>query len=112
MWVGRAWGLHASEEEAKAAGDIVFVQNRPANSSPIPAGLNWDLWLGPAPERPFNEVYLPGPKWYRWWQVRNGTMSALGSHWNDLPFGALHLKAPRTVEASAPRRTSRSLPRR
>jgi predicted dehydrogenase len=102
VWVGRAWGLHASEEEAKAAGDIVFVQNRPANSSPIPAGLNWDLWLGPAPERPFNEVYLPGPKWYRWWDFGNGTMSDLGSHWVDLPFWALKLDRPLTVEASGP----------
>ena len=102
VWVGRAWGLHASEEEAKAAGDIVFVQNRPANSSPIPVGLNWDLWLGPAPERPFNEVYLPGPKWYRWWDFGNGTMSDLGSHWVDLPFWALKLDRPLTVEASGP----------
>jgi predicted dehydrogenase len=102
VWVGRAWGLHASEAEAKAAGDIVFVQNRPANSSPIPAGLNWDLWLGPAPERPFNEVYVPGPKWYRWWDFGNGTMSDLGSHWIDLPFWALKLDHPLTVEASGP----------
>jgi predicted dehydrogenase len=102
VWVGRAWGLHASEEEAKAAGDIVFVRNRPAESSPIPAGLNWDLWLGPAPERPFNEVYLPGPKWYRWWDFGNGTMSDLGSHWIDLPFWALKLDHPQTVEAYGP----------
>jgi predicted dehydrogenase len=102
VWVGRAWGLHASEEEAKASSDIVFVQNRPANSSPIPAGLNWDLWLGPAPERPFNEVYLPGPKWYRWWDFGNGTMSDLGSHWADLPFWALKLDRPLTVKASGP----------
>ena len=31
------------------------------------------LWLGPAPERPFHEVYFPGPKWYRWWDFANGT---------------------------------------
>jgi predicted dehydrogenase len=102
VWVERAWGLHASEAEAKAAGDAVFVQNRPADSSPIPAGLNWDLWLGPAPERPFNEVYLPGPKWYRWWDFGNGTMSDLGSHWVDLPFWALKLDHPLTIEASGP----------
>lgn len=102
VWVGRAWGLHASEEEAKAAGDIVFVQNRPATADPIPAGLNWDLWLGPAPARAFNNVYLPGPKWYRWWDFGNGTMSDLGSHWIDLPFWALKLRSPLTAEASGP----------
>lgn len=102
VWVGRAWGWQASEAEAKAAEDIVFVQNRPERSDPIPAGLNWDLWLGPAPERPFNNVYFPGPKWYRWWDFGNGTMSDLGSHWIDLPFWALKLDHPLTVEASGP----------
>jgi predicted dehydrogenase len=102
VWVSRAWGRHAGEEDAKAAGDIVFVQDRPPNSDPIPAGLNWDLWLGPAPARPFNNVYLPGPKWYRWWDFGNGTMSDLGSHWVDLPFWALKLDHPLTVEASGP----------
>jgi predicted dehydrogenase len=45
-------------------------------------------------------VYVPGPKWYRWWDFGSGTMSDLGSHWNDLPFWALKLKAPLTIEAS------------
>src|SRR5262249_25968405 len=69
---------------------------------PVPAGLDWDLWLGPAPRRPFHSVYVPGPKWYRWWDFGSGTMSDLGSHWIDLPFWALRLRAPRTVEASGP----------
>ena len=69
----------------------------------MPAGLDWDLWLGPAPARPFNGVYVPGPKWYRWWDFGNGTMSDLGSHWNDLPFWALELRAPLTIEAFADR---------
>ncbi|MBI2431892.1 MAG: Gfo/Idh/MocA family oxidoreductase [Candidatus Hydrogenedentes bacterium] len=101
VWVGRAWGLQ-SEEEAKAAQDIVFVQERPATADLIPEGLDWNLWLGPAPERPFNNVYFPGPKWYRWWDFGNGTMSDLGSHWIDLPFWALKLDHPLTIEASGP----------
>lgn len=102
VWVGRAWGWQASEEEAKAHGDIVFVQERPKEPEPVPDGLNWDLWLGPAPERPFHNVYFPGPKWYRWWDFGNGTMSDLGSHWVDLPFWALKLNYPLTIEASGP----------
>lgn len=101
VWVSRAWGWQ-TEQEAKEHKDIVFVVERPTQSDPVPAGLNWDLWLGPAPERPFNNVYFPGPKWYRWWDFGNGTMSDLGSHWNDLPFWALQLKAPLTVEAGGP----------
>jgi predicted dehydrogenase len=103
VWVGRAWGLHNSEAESKAAGDVVYVQNRPPNEDPVPEGLNWDLWLGPAPARPYNQVYLPGPKWYHWWDFGNGTMSDLGSHWVDLPFWALKLDHPLTIEASGPK---------
>ena len=102
VWVGRAWGWQPSEEVSKAAGDIVFVQDRPTTADPIPATLNWDLWLGPAPERPFHNVYFPGPKWYRWWDFGNGTMSDLGSHWVDLPFWALKLDHPLTIEAAGP----------
>jgi predicted dehydrogenase len=101
VWVGRAWGLQ-SPEAAKRFKDIVTVSERPKEEMPVPPGLDWDLWLGPAPARPFNSVYVPGPKWYRWWDFGNGTMSDLGSHWNDLPFWALDLKAPLTVEASGP----------
>lgn len=100
-WVGRAWGWQTAEE-AKAYGDIVSVRERPAGSSPIPPGLHWDLFLGPAPERPFHEVYWPGPKWYRWWDFGSGTMSDMGSHINDLAFWALKLRHPLRIEAEGP----------
>ncbi|MCX7412014.1 MAG: Gfo/Idh/MocA family oxidoreductase [Planctomycetia bacterium] len=102
VWVGRAWGRHASSEEATRHGDIVAAMERPTTADPVPAGLDWDLWLGPAPERPFSTAYFPGPRWYRWWDFGNGTMSDLGSHWNDLPFWALDLDAPTAVEAFGP----------
>jgi predicted dehydrogenase len=101
VWVSRAWGLQ-SPEDANRHGDIVDVQERPSAAEPVPPGMNWDLWLGPAPARPFNSVYVPGPKWYRWWDFGNGTMSDLGSHWIDLPFWALDLQHPLTVEAEGP----------
>jgi len=102
VWVSRAWGRHASAEDAQKANDIYHVDERPAESQPIPAGLDWDLWLGPAPERPFHEAYFPGPRWYRWWDFGNGTMSDLGSHHVDLSFWALELDYPLTIEASGP----------
>jgi len=101
VWVGRAWGRQ-SAEKAKQYDDIVSVLERPEGADPVPKGLDWDLWLGPAPARPFSTVYWPGPKWYRWWDFGNGTMSDLGSHWIDLPFWALDLDAPRTIEAFGP----------
>ncbi len=100
VWVSRAWGLQ-SKAAAETNQDRVYVTERP-EAQPVPPGLNWDLWLGPAPARPFNAAYFPGPKWYRWWDFGNGTMSDLGSHWNDLPFWALQLKFPLTVEAFGP----------
>jgi hypothetical protein len=101
VWTSRAWGVQ-SAEAAKQYRDIVTLQDRPKEEQPVPRGLNWDLWLGPAPQRPFHSVYVPGPKWYRWWDFGSGTMSDLGSHWIDLPFWALRLRSPRTIEAAGP----------
>jgi predicted dehydrogenase len=101
VWVSRAWGRQ-SKEEAVRANDIVLARERPAAAQKPPKGLDWDLWIGAAPWRPYNDVYFPGPKWYRWWVFGNGTMSDLGSHWIDLPFWALKLDHPLTIEASGP----------
>ena len=101
VWVSRAWGWHPSKEVAEANKDF-YVAERPTEEMPVPAHIDWDLWIGPAPWRPFNEIYFPGNKWYRWWDFGNGTMSDLGSHYNDLPFWALNLDAPTSIEALGP----------
>ncbi len=101
VWVDRAWGLQ-SKADAEKNKDRIFVDKRPTEAMTPPPNIDWDLWLGPAPERPYSDVYLPGPNWYRWWDFANGTMSDLGSHWNDLPFWALQLDAPKTVQAFGP----------
>ncbi|MEM7015101.1 MAG: Gfo/Idh/MocA family oxidoreductase, partial [Verrucomicrobiota bacterium] len=101
VWVSRAWGWQSPEDAIKNK-DIVSTQERPTEEHEVPAHLDWDRWIGPAPFRPFNNVYFPGPKWYRWWDFANGTMSDLGSHRNDLPFWALKLDAPLTIEAGGP----------
>ena len=103
VWHSRAWGWHENEQAARDAKDRFIVVRTPKESNPVPAGLDWDLWLGPAPARPFHNDYFPGPKWYRWWDFGNGTMSDLGSHLVDLPFWALKLEAPLTVEARGPK---------
>ncbi len=101
VWVSRAWGLQ-TPELAAVNKDIVTVMDRPKEAMPVPEGVHWELFLGPAPERPFHEVYWPGPKWYRWWDFGSGTMSDLGSHWIDFPFAALKLRHPLTIEAKGP----------
>ncbi len=101
VWVSRAWGWQG-KSEAEAHRDLVWSHERPAGRKPVPDHVDWDLWLGPAPWRPYHDIYFPGPKWYRWWDFGNGTMSDLGSHWNDLPFWALSLDAPTSVRAWGP----------
>ena len=101
VWVGRAWGLQ-SQADAEEHKDRIYVEKRPAESMTPPPSLDWDLWLGPAPWRPYHRVYFPGPNWYRWWDFGGGTMSDLGSHWNDLPFWALRLGRPESIQAFGP----------
>jgi len=101
VWVSRAWGRQ-SQEDAKQHKDLLWSSERPKEDMPVPRGLDWELWLGPAPQRPFHSVYVPGPRWYRWWDFGGGTMSDLGAHWIDLPFWALKLDAPLAVEAAGP----------
>jgi hypothetical protein len=73
---------------------------RPKEQPPVPSNLHWDLWLGPAPWRPYNPKYLPGcMTWEQWWDFGNGCLGDMGSHLIDLPFWALKLRDPLTVEA-------------
>jgi predicted dehydrogenase len=75
--------------------------NRPQEILPAPATLNWDLWLGPAPERPYHSCYLPR-QWHFWWDFGGGVIGNVGCHFMDLPFWALELRHPTTIEAEGP----------
>ena len=74
--------------------------DRPRHSPPVPEHLNWDLWLGPAPYRPYHPTYHP-LGWRQWWDFGNGRIGDMGCHMIDLPFTALDLKYPLTVEAES-----------
>jgi predicted dehydrogenase len=72
---------------------------RPIGSTPVPETLDWDLWLGPAPWRPYYEkVYVPG-QWRRWWDFGTGTLGDMGCHIIDPVWWALDLGYPTSVEA-------------
>ncbi len=58
VWVGRAWGRQ-SNEAAHRNHDIVFASERPSRATPLPNGLDWDLWLGPAPSERFTRSTSP-----------------------------------------------------
>lgn len=81
-WVGKAWG----------GGE------RPTDRPEVPAHIDWDLWLGPAPERPYHPTYLPA-NWRRWWDFGSGTLGDMACHYLDLPFWALNLTRPTRIRA-------------
>ncbi|MCB0527189.1 MAG: Gfo/Idh/MocA family oxidoreductase [Saprospiraceae bacterium] len=67
---------------------------------PVPAGLDWDLWLGPAPMRGYSERYLPF-RWRGWWDFGTGALGDMGCHLIDPVYRALKLSYPTSIEASA-----------
>jgi predicted dehydrogenase len=67
---------------------------------PVPATLEWDLWLGPAPERAYHPMYVPG-MWRAWYQFGTGVIGDWMCHVVDPVFWALDLGAPATVQAQA-----------
>jgi len=81
-----------------------------APAEPVPDGLDWDLWLGPARHRPYNPVYLP-MSWRGWWDFGNGPLGDIGAHmWDVLEF-CLNLGAPAKVTAVNPRMSQVGTPR-
>ncbi len=71
---------------------------RPSDTPPVPATLDWDLWLGPARSRPYHPCYLPF-SWRGWWDFGTGVLGDIGCHQLDPVFRALKLGYPTTVEA-------------
>lgn len=85
VWVGKGWG---ATEMPKAEGSA-------------PESLAWDLWLGPAAERPYTPNLHPA-NWRRYRDFGNGTLGDMGCHYMDLAFWALGLKSPVEVRAEGP----------
>jgi len=92
--IGEVKEVHTWCDQAWAPGD------RPKNSPPVPEYLQWDPWLGPAPYRPYHPCYHP-LAWRQWWDFGNARLGDMGCHMIDLPFSALDLKYPLTVEAES-----------
>jgi predicted dehydrogenase len=73
---------------------------RPQDTPPVPATLNWDLWLGPAPARPYHPAYHPAV-WRCWWDFGCGMMGDRGAHTLDPVVWALKLGHPTSIEATS-----------
>ena len=81
FWEPPAWGGH------------------PPQAPPVPDGLDWDLWLGPAPERPYHPAYHPW-RWRDWRDFGTGPLGDMGCHKLSTVFKALKLAHPISVEAT------------
>jgi predicted dehydrogenase len=71
---------------------------RPEDTPEVPSSLDWDLFLGPAPIRPYHPSYHPF-KWRGWWDFGTGALGDIGCHSLDPVFRALKLKYPLSVHA-------------
>ncbi|MBX3748398.1 MAG: Gfo/Idh/MocA family oxidoreductase [Verrucomicrobiae bacterium] len=76
--------------------------DRPKEEPAVPEELDWDLWIGPAPMRPYHPVYAPF-RWRGWWDFGTGALGDIGCHSFDPVFRALKLGAPVSVQASSAR---------
>jgi len=85
VWCGKGWSNGRLITEAK----------------PVPENLNWDLWQGPVAERTFQPGIHPA-NWRKFWDYGGGTLGDMGCHFMDLPFWALKLRHPDSVEAEGP----------
>jgi predicted dehydrogenase len=93
--IGEVHECHVWINRAEGGGE------RPPETPPVPPGLHWDLWLGPAPYRPYHPCYLPR-QWNFWWDFGGGNLAAMGCHYFDLPFWALKLHHPTSIETTGP----------
>lgn len=71
----------------------------PAKKPAVPAGLDWDLWLGTAPYTEYVDDLIPG-SWRGWWPYGTGALGDLGCHLMEAPFSVLGLKYASDVQAT------------
>ncbi len=100
--IGPVREVHVWSDRPTHMGKLFWAQGieRPEDTPPVPDTLDWDLWLGPAPYRPYNPAYVPF-KWRGWWDFGSGGLGDMGIH-NIAPvFSALKLGAPTAVDSSS-----------
>ncbi len=72
----------------------------PTGSDPVPSTLDWNLWLGTSPERPYKEGFYHPGNWRKVLDYGCGTLGDMGVHIFDTPYTALNLDVPRTVKTT------------
>jgi hypothetical protein len=72
--------------------------DRPPGQDPVPPYLDWDLWIGPAPMRPFKDGVYHDFKWRGWHDFGTGALGDMACHTVNMPFRALKMGYPTVVE--------------
>ena len=98
IWDGAIGNVHTIHAGCAAVNSGLNQLSRLKEQHPVPPTLDWDLWLGPAPQRPYHPAYLPG-SWRGWVPFGNGTVGDWTCHVVDPVFWALDLGAPKTIQA-------------
>ena len=76
----------------------------------VPGHVQWDLWLGPAKERPYNAIYHPF-KWRGWWDFGTGALGDMACHTLNMSYMALDLKDPTSVQATTDGHNKQTYPK-
>ena len=102
--IGEVREVHAWSDRPTHRGkkELYWAQaiERPKDRPPVPATLDWDVWLGPAPWRPYHPAYVPFT-WRGWWDFGSGGLGDMGIHNLAPVFSALQLGAPSRVHSSS-----------
>lgn len=109
--IGQVREVHAWSDRPTHNGQLFWAQgvDRPKDTPPVPETLDWDLWLGPAPQRPYHPAYHPF-RWRGWWDFGSGGLGDMGIHNLAPVFSALKLAAPRSVHARSTLFNDETLP--
>lgn len=98
IWDGAIGQVHAINAGCNAVNSGLDRLPSLREHFDVPASLDWNQWLGPAHDRPYNPAYLPG-SWRGWVPFGNGTVGDWACHVVDPVFWALDLGAPKTIQA-------------
>ena len=104
IWSGVIGPVHEvhiwTDRPNRGLSDTYWPQGvtRPVDIPPVPESLDWDLFIGPAPMRPYHPSYHPF-KWRGWWDFGTGALGDIGCHRFDPVFRTLKLKYPTSVQA-------------
>jgi len=109
IWDGAIGSVREVHAWSRTGGWAEGYTARPGDLPPVPPGIDWELWLGPARHRPYHPAYAPY-NWRGWWDFGTGQIGDMGCHNIDPAFAALKLRHPLTAEGVSTKLNSETTP--